>query len=107
HFQRGAGKNAELARAKEELRRLIRFNPLNLLGTWPVNGPFDAIFCRNVVIYFDVPTRERLVRRFASLLRPGGYLFMGHSESLTTANCPELVGCGRTTYVKKGEGAGA
>lgn len=103
-FERGVGKNAPFARAKEELRRLVRFNTLNLLEPWPVKGPFDAIFCRNVVIYFDGPTRERLVRRFAGLLVPGGYLFMGHSEALTTANCDALEPSGRTTYVKRSRG---
>lgn len=63
-----------------KLRDQLRFEELNLLEPWPFKGMFDAIFCRNVVIYFDTATRRRLWQRFAERLRPGGALFIGHSE---------------------------
>jgi len=65
------------------LQSMVSFAKLNLMEEWPMRGLFDAIFCRNVMIYFDKPTQEKLVRRFWSVLREGGYLLVGHSESLT------------------------
>ena len=66
----------------EELKRHIAFKPLNLIEPWPVKGPFQIIFCRNVVIYFDKPTQAVLFDRFAELMPIGGWLYIGHSESL-------------------------
>ena len=70
-------------RVSGEARAIVTFNYLNLIGQWPFTGPFDFIFCRNVMIYFDKQTQERLVNRFWNCLAPGGVLFTGHSESLT------------------------
>lgn len=83
--------------AVDELRDLITFKQLNLMNEWPMKGPFDAIFCRNVVIYFDKETQRELFERMAALQRPGDYLFLGHSESLyRVSDRYELVG--RTIY---------
>jgi len=68
------------------VRNVVRFAYLNLMEPWPFSGPFDFIFCRNVMIYFDKPTQQRLVNRFWDYLESGGLLFTGHSESLTGVN---------------------
>ena len=81
-FLQGRGANAGMVRVREELRRMVSFRRLNLLDdALPVKGPFDAIFCRNVMIYLDKPTQYRILRKFAPLLRADGLLFAGHSES--------------------------
>jgi chemotaxis protein methyltransferase CheR len=99
-FQRGEGAYEGLARVHPRLRELVTIQPLNLLHEWPMRGPFDAIFCRNVVIYFDKPTKQRLFERYAGLLEQGGYLFLGHSESMYgLSDAFELVG--RTVYRKR------
>jgi chemotaxis protein methyltransferase CheR len=76
------GMQANSGRMSEALRSLITFNQLNLHGPWPMKGKFDVIFCRNVIIYFDKPSQCELFDRFANLLADGGYLYIGHSESL-------------------------
>jgi chemotaxis protein methyltransferase CheR len=81
-FLRGRGEQEGLARVRPELRQMITFKPLNLLEDgWPVKGPFDVIFCRNVMIYFDKPTQGKILSRFAPLMKPDGLLFAGHSEN--------------------------
>ena len=81
-FLRGKGQHTGKVRVREELRALISYRPLNLLdANWPVRGPFHAIFCRNVMIYFDKQTQYKILKRFLPLLHPEGLLFAGHSES--------------------------
>ncbi|MDD2759644.1 MAG: protein-glutamate O-methyltransferase CheR [Methylomonas sp.] len=87
-FQRGVGSQHNKVRVKAELRGIIHFNQLNLMQDWPMRGPFDFIFCRNVLIYFDKETKTRLVSRYAGLLREKGLLFIGHSESLHQTDTP-------------------
>ncbi len=82
-------------------RSIVRFRLLNLLGQWPIKGRFDFIFCRNVMIYFDNPTKERLVGRFCEALHPGGYLYIGHSERVTGAATNELNLVGPTIYRRR------
>ena len=71
---------------KPEVARRVEFRRLNLIEAFDPGRSFPLIFCRNVMIYFDKPTQERVVHRLASFLEPGGYLFVGHSESLAGAN---------------------
>lgn len=76
-----------------EIRRLITFKPLNLIGPWPFKGPFDCIFCRNVAIYFTAETQAQMFARMHDVLSPSGHLYIGHSETLTQlASRFELVG---------------
>lgn len=84
YFQRGFGPQDGYYRVKPTLRDRVRFHHLNLLsGQAPFTEPFQVIFCRNVMIYFDRPTQEELIQRLVQRLVPGGYLFVGHAESLT------------------------
>lgn len=92
--------NSGQVQVKDSVRKLIRFNQLNLLHDWPMKGPFDFIFCRNVVIYFDHPTQKKLFDRYADLLRSDGHLFIGHSENLHKV-CDRFSALGRTTYQRK------
>ncbi len=83
-FLRGGGTRAGLARIRPELTAMVEFRQLNLLApSWPLDGPFDAIFCRNVMIYFDKTTQAKILDRFVPLLKPDGLLFAGHSENFS------------------------
>jgi chemotaxis protein methyltransferase CheR len=81
-FLRGKGSQQGMVRVRPELRKLVSFRQLNLLGDgWPVSGQFDAIFCRNVMIYFDKATQRKILARFVPLMKPQALLFAGHSEN--------------------------
>jgi chemotaxis protein methyltransferase CheR len=90
-------RDGSTAAMDEDVRALIAFKRLNLMEPWPFHGLFDAIFCRNVMIYFDAGTRAALVDRFTRQIRPGGWLYIGHSESLIGSH-PGLQLVGRTVY---------
>lgn len=83
HLLRGEGQWAGWYRVKKDVRDMVEFRRLNLMEPPAQLGPFGLIFCRNVMIYFDKPTQQRVVQRLTGYLSPGGYLFTGHSESLT------------------------
>ncbi|KMW60665.1 Chemotaxis protein methyltransferase CheR [Candidatus Rhodobacter oscarellae] len=84
--------------AKDELKKLISFDEVNLLRPWPVKGPIDVIFCRNVVIYFDAQTQSKLWGRFSEILSKDGFLIIGHSERVGTPESVGLVHSGITKY---------
>ncbi|HEX7384506.1 MAG TPA: CheR family methyltransferase [Burkholderiaceae bacterium] len=97
-LERGTGARRGQCRIKPALRPLVRFAPLNLLhAEWPVRGPLSAIFCRNVMIYFDRDTQYRVLKRMAPLLARDGLLFAGHSESFLHA-ADLVTPCGQTVY---------
>lgn len=90
-------KKQDMVKVKDEVRNLITFKQLNLLHDWPMKGPFDLIFCRNVVIYFDADTQRRLFNRYADILTSDGHLIIGHSENLNKVS-DRFNNLGRTIY---------
>ncbi len=97
-FNRGTGANAGKVRIRPEVAAMVKFSRLNLLDpSWSVKEPVDAIFCRNVMIYFDKPTQNKVLGRFAPLLKPEGLLFAGHSENASLVN-PIFKSVGQTVY---------
>ena len=88
------------ARMSDEVRSLVTFNELNLIGEWPMKGQFDALFCRNVAIYFEDDTQARLWNRFAPLIRQNGALYIGHSERIQGPAVSAFKPDGVTTYSK-------
>jgi len=106
HLLRGTGANAGFLRVRPELQALITFRRINLMeDPWLIHTRFDAIFCRNVLIYFDRPTQQHLVNRLTHLLHEDGLLFLGHSESLH-GMCPELEHVENTIYRRVGFAGG-
>ncbi len=98
HFLRGKGVNSGLIRVKPELADGIEFRAHNLADArWALGAPFDIVFCRNVLIYFDTPTQHAVLERMHRAMKPGGRLYVGHSESFSDA--PHLFRlCGKTIY---------
>lgn len=99
NFKRRQVFGKEEVKIDSELQQIITFRQLNLMHDWPMQGPFDLIVCRNVLIYFDKPTQVKLLNKFIKLLRPNGVLMLGHSESVAK-DFIQLRADGRTTYVK-------
>ncbi|WP_286235701.1 CheR family methyltransferase [Thalassotalea sediminis] len=98
-FKRGTGKNSDNVIVDGCIQQLITFKQLNLLNGWPMSGPFDVIFCRNVIIYFDKPTQLELFERYYEMLAPGGLLILGHSENLGSYQ-QYFTNVGRTIFRK-------
>ncbi len=106
-FLKGTGARAGAVKVKPDLASTISFEPLNLLAPdWGIREKFDAIFCRNVMIYFDKPTQGRILERFAPLLKPNGLLFAGHSENFSYVTRAFQLR-GQTVYELAGKGGGA
>jgi len=102
HFQRGMGENAHRYRVRPETSRMVRFQRINLLRPLPpFDAPFDAVFCRNCLIYFSQEKQARVIRALTETLRPGGLLFLGHSESVPS-DYLGLERLPRTVYRRKG-----
>lgn len=99
-FVNGKGEKTGLVKVRPELQALISFKQLNLLNDWPMKGQFDVLFCRNVVIYFDKPTKIELFNRYADMLVSKGDMFIGHSETLFQIS-DRFISLGGTIYQKK------
>lgn len=107
HFLEGTGSNEGSVRVRDTLRGLVEFKRINLLeAAWALQGPFDAIFCRNVMIYFDKPTQSSLIARMAPMLQPWGLYFAGHSENLGFAR-HLLAPKGHTVYCRADAASGS
>ena len=96
---KGRGDNESMVKMSDDLRKMITFKQLNLMHQWPMKGPFDMIFCRNVLIYFNKETQAMLFDRYANILDDDGHLFIGHSESMFKI-CDRYKLLGQTIYKK-------
>jgi chemotaxis protein methyltransferase CheR len=103
-FKPTGGRGGDAFEVSDAMRDLISFRELNLIGEWPMQGTFQALFCRNVTIYFDQPTREKIWHRYCRYLEAGGWFYMGHSERLTGPATQYLAYEGTTAY-RRLEGA--
>ncbi len=102
-LQRWFERDGKVWSASATLRSLVTFRPLNLTApSWPMRGPFDAVFCRNVAIYFDQDVQSRLWASFAAIIGPGGMLYIGHSERLTGPAASAFETAGITAYRRRG-----
>ncbi|MCA3239611.1 MAG: methyltransferase domain-containing protein [Methylobacterium sp.] len=100
-FLRGKGGNEGLLRVKPELQRFVEFLSVNLIrDDWPFREPFDVVFCRNVMIYFDASTQRRVLERIHRVMKPGGLLFVGHSENFNESR-DLFVLRGKTVYERR------
>ena len=100
-FMRGKGANEGMARVKPELQRMIQFISVNLIrDDWPFREPFDVVFCRNVMIYFDAPTQRKVLERIHRVMVPGGLLFVGHAENFSESR-DLFVLKGKTVYERR------
>lgn len=100
-FLRGKGGNEGMARVKPELQRMIQFISVNLIrDDWPFREPFDVVFCRNVMIYFDAPTQRKVLERIHRVMAPGGLLFVGHAENFSESR-DLFVLRGKTVYERR------
>jgi chemotaxis protein methyltransferase CheR len=98
HMMRGTGANAGFMRVKPELQKMIEFRTFNLMATqWSLGEPFDMVFCRNVMIYFDHDTQRRVLEHIHGVMKPGSLLFVGHSENFTDSR-DLFVLQGKTIY---------
>ena len=97
-FMRGKASNAGMVRVKPELRRMIDFLQVNLIrDDWPFKEPFDIVFCRNVMIYFDAATQRKVLERIHRVMKPGGLLFVGHAENFSESRDLFILR-GKTVY---------
>ncbi|MBU0587882.1 MAG: methyltransferase domain-containing protein [Gammaproteobacteria bacterium] len=101
YFMRGKGANEGMARVKPELQRFVEFLSVNLIrDDWPFRDPFDVVFCRNVMIYFDAQTQRKVLERIHRVMKPGGLLFVGHSENFNESR-DLFVLRGKTVYERR------